>query len=137
MDNAKAIEIFNKWMDCKDAYQADPSCDGNCFSCEYYASTEEEKESMQTAISALEKQIPMTVNYIGDGYADGCMVYDQAECPNCGYIFDDNEHSWGGKICPECGQAIYWSKPYTAEGESGTDICAPTKTAEPYTEEEQ
>ena len=53
MRNRKAIEIFNKWMDCKDAYQADPSCDGNCFSCEYYASAEEEKEAMLLAISAL------------------------------------------------------------------------------------
>ena len=43
MENREAIEIFNKWMDCKDAYQADPSCDGNCYSCEYYASAEEEK----------------------------------------------------------------------------------------------
>ena len=56
MEKEKAIEIFNKWMDCKDAYQADPSCDGNCFSCEYYASAEEEKEAMLLAISALEKQ---------------------------------------------------------------------------------
>lgn len=56
MEKEKAIEIFNKWMDCKDAYQADPSCDGNCFSCEYYASAEEEKEAMQMAISALKKQ---------------------------------------------------------------------------------
>lgn len=54
MENREAIEIFNKWMDCKDAYQADPSCDGNCLSCEHYASAEEEKEAMQTAISALE-----------------------------------------------------------------------------------
>lgn len=54
MTEREAIEIFNKWMDCKDAYQADPSCDGNCFSCEYYASAEEEKEAMQMAISALE-----------------------------------------------------------------------------------
>ena len=53
MENEKAIEIFNKWMDCKDAYQADPSCDGNCFSCEYYASAEEEKEAMLLAIAAL------------------------------------------------------------------------------------
>lgn len=55
MENREAIEIFNKWLDCKDAYQADPSCDGNCLSCEYYASAEEEKEAMQTAIAALEK----------------------------------------------------------------------------------
>ena len=54
MENSKAIEIFNKWMDCKDAYQADPSCDGNCFSCEYYTSAEEEKEAMLLAIAALE-----------------------------------------------------------------------------------
>ena len=53
MENREAIEIFNKWMDCKDAYQADPSCDGNCYSCEYYASAEEEKEAMQMAVSAL------------------------------------------------------------------------------------
>ena len=56
MENREAIGIFNKWMDCKDAYQADPSCDGNCYSCEYYASAEEEKEAMQMAISALKKQ---------------------------------------------------------------------------------
>ena len=54
MKNREAIEVFNKWMDCKDAYQADPSCDENCYSCEYYSSAEEEKEAMQTAISALE-----------------------------------------------------------------------------------
>ena len=54
MDYGKAIEIFNKWMDCKDAYQADPSCDGNCLSCEYYASAEEEKEAMLLAIAAME-----------------------------------------------------------------------------------
>ena len=65
MENREAIEIFNKWMDCKDAYQADPSCDGNCYSCEYYASAEEEKEAMQMAVSALKKQeqdrwIPVT-----------------------------------------------------------------------------
>ena len=56
MTKREAIEVFNKRMDCKDAYQADPSCDGNCSSCEYYASAEEEKEAMQMAISALEKQ---------------------------------------------------------------------------------
>lgn len=56
MTEKEAIGIFNKWMDCKDAYQADPSCDGNCSSCEYYASAEEEKEAMLLAVSALEKQ---------------------------------------------------------------------------------
>ena len=54
MTEREAIEVFNKRMDCKDAYQADPSCDGNCSSCEYYASAEEEKEAMLLAISALE-----------------------------------------------------------------------------------
>ena len=54
MENKEAIGIFNKWMDCKDAYQADPSCDGNCLSCEYYTSAEGEKEAMLLAIAALE-----------------------------------------------------------------------------------
>ena len=56
MEKEKAIEIFNKWMDCKDAYQADPSCDGNCLSCEYYTSAEGEKEAVLLAIAALEQQ---------------------------------------------------------------------------------
>lgn len=72
MEKEKAVEIFNKWMNCKDAYQADPSCDGNCFSCEHYASAEEEKEAMLLAISALEKQeqdrwIPVTEKGESDG----------------------------------------------------------------------
>ena len=54
MENKEAIEIFNKWMGCKDAYQADPSCDGNCLSCEYYIFPGEEKEAMLLAIAALE-----------------------------------------------------------------------------------
>lgn len=100
MDKEKAIEIFNKWMDCKDAYQADPSCDGNCFSCEYYASAEEEKEAMLLAISALEKQeqtkevIPhRNYQYLLDYWCE------------CGWHLGKKGDV---KFCADCGRRIKW-----------------------------
>lgn len=36
---------------------------------------------------SVKPQEPKTVLYSGDGYADGYMVYDMAECPNCGYEY--------------------------------------------------
>lgn len=47
----------------------------------------------------------------GDGYADGSMVYDTAECPNCGYTLDDDfdfdkPHE---PYCPRCGQLLDWN----------------------------
>lgn len=78
MDNREAIEVFNKWMDCKDAYQADPSCDGNCPSCEYYTSSEDEKEAMLLAITALEQQ-----EKAFDEWCTDCKEYDHNRhcCP--------------------------------------------------------
>ena len=49
-----------------------------------------------------------SVNYYGDGYSNGQMVYDSAECPCCGYIFDENDNIWGEPYCPHCGQALDW-----------------------------
>lgn len=89
MEKEKAIEIFNKWMDCKDAYQADPSCDGNCFSCEYYASAEEEKEAMLLAISALEKQ--EKDRWIPVIRCEDCKYYGSRRwCELHSSVFDDN-----------------------------------------------
>lgn len=116
MEKEKAIEIFNKWMDCKDAYQADPSCDGNCFSCEYYASAEEEKEAMQMAISALEKQIPKKPKRI-----DKNATFDgnwKKVCPACGRVLVERittpEESYPRhyNYTPHCicGQAIDWEE---------------------------
>lgn len=44
----------------------------------------------------------------GDGYADGSMVYDMAECPRCGYEYEEGDKDWGKPYCPECGQALLW-----------------------------
>ena len=42
-------------------------------------------EALDTAIEALEKQLPKKPTYEGDGYApDGTFGYDAWECPNCG-----------------------------------------------------
>ncbi len=116
MKKEKAVEIFNKWMDCKDAYQAYPSCDGNCFSCEYYASAEEEKEAMQMAISALEKQIPKKPKRI-----DKNATFDgnwKKVCPACGRVLVERittpEESYPRhyNYTPHCicGQAIDWEE---------------------------
>ena len=40
---------------------------------------------------------------IANGYADGNPVYDEWECSNCGYIYEDDEPpKWN--YCPKCGQ---------------------------------
>lgn len=123
MTEREAIEVFNKWMDCKDAYQADPSCDGNCSSCEYYASAEEEKEAMQMAVSALKKQeedrwIPVskdlpkkngdyivTCEVCGERYVEESFF---CRCENGGMFWtSQNVIAWQPRI-----------EPYTAEEES-------------------
>lgn len=116
MEKEKAIEIFNKWMDCKDAYQADPSCDGNCFSCEYYASAEGEKEAMLLAISALKKQerwIPVTERL---PEKEGCYLVT---------VKNDHERRYS-KTAWYCGDGWF----------ARQDIIAWRLTPEPYTEEE-
>lgn len=69
---------------------------------------EEMMEVRDMAIKALEKQIPVTPNILGDGYADGEIVYDMYNCPNCNksYELDYEKYSY----CPNCGQAIDWSE---------------------------
>ena len=63
----------------------------------------------ELAIEALKKQIPKKPIYYGDGYSDGKLVYDMAECPTCGkYTFEEDINDWGCNYCPECGQALDW-----------------------------
>lgn len=68
----------------------------------------ETKEDFDRLQEALEKQKPKKPDLEGDGYADGQLVYDTWICPCCGkryeVDYDDYNH------CPECGQAIDWSK---------------------------
>ena len=62
-------------------------------------------EDCNTAIEALEKQLPKKPTYEGDGYApDGTFIWDEWLCPNCGsrYEVDYDDYSY----CPNCGQRI-------------------------------
>ena len=57
-----------------------------------------------------EKEKPEMVIYTADGYADGQLVYDMAECPNCGEMWHkwDNVDCWESPYCDVCGQALKW-----------------------------
>lgn len=62
-------------------------------------------EDCNTAIEALENQLPKKPTYEGDGYApDGTFIWDEWLCPNCGsrYEVDYDDYSY----CPNCGQRI-------------------------------
>ena len=48
------------------------------------------------------------VIYESDGYADGAPVYDTAECPTCGYAYEEDDKDWQLPYCPNCGQALKW-----------------------------
>lgn len=62
------------------------------------------REALDMAVSALEKQIPKTPNYEGDGYSDGKLVYDTWICPNCGEHYEIWYEDYD--YCPNCGQHI-------------------------------
>ena len=62
------------------------------------------QKSIDIAIDALKKQIPIDPYIEGDGYADGYLVYDTWICPNCETRYEigyDDYH-----YCPCCGQHI-------------------------------
>lgn len=70
-------------------------------------------KTLREWITIIAEQEPKTVLYSGDGYADGEMVYDMAECPSCGYSYEYGDKDWKEPFCPHCGQPLKWE----SEGE--------------------
>lgn len=33
---------------------------------------------------------------------------DTADCPTCGFTFEQFKTPWGAQYCPQCGQRLYW-----------------------------
>ena len=64
-------------------------------------------EHCNTAIEALEKQLPKKVEYDRGYINNGFTKYRMAKCPNC-----DRWHSSRDEItyCSKCGQEIDWSE---------------------------
>ena len=58
---------------------------------------------------AMEKQTPHGLYYEADGYSEGELVYDMADCPSCGHRFEYLESVWGSNYCPNCGLKLDWS----------------------------
>lgn len=77
-----------------------------------------EGKTIREWIKIIVEQEPNTVLYSGDGYADGYMVYDMAECPNCGYKYEEGDKDWKEPFCPHCGQALKWE----SEGRYGKNV---------------
>ena len=64
-------------------------------------------EALSVAIEDMQKQIPQKPTIWGDGYANGVLIYDMWDCPNCEKSYEiDYDHY---DHCPNCGQAIDWS----------------------------
>ena len=49
------------------------------------------------------------VDYSGDGYSDGHIIYDTAFCPSCGYEYEEDDKDWNEPFCPHCGARLDWS----------------------------
>lgn len=64
--------------------------------------------AIELALQALKKQVPMTPDVWGDGYADGLPVYDSWACPYCGWTYELDGEDY--EYCPHCGQRIRWTK---------------------------
>ena len=61
---------------------------------------------LYTIQEALEKQIPIKVEYISNEDADGYPVWIENSCPVCKTELDGCNYY---NYCPYCGQAIDWS----------------------------
>lgn len=65
--------------------------------------------TLEEVRDAVEKQIPKSPTYEGDGYApDGSFVWDEWICPHCGSRFEVEYDDYD--YCPNCGQHIDWSE---------------------------
>lgn len=92
MDIQNAIDYFKAYIDfCKQSGMDAPTL-----------------EPYEIAIEAMEKQTPHGLYYEADGYADGELVYDMANCPECGHRFEYQINDWGSNYCPNCGLKLDW-----------------------------
>ena len=98
IDNDLALKICNTYI--KEAGKNLPDVAGLSDAIETIVSEYEELKKMST---------PRDVNYEGDGYADGEMVYDTARCPNCDHLFEECSGEFDFDYCPNCGQALRWN----------------------------
>lgn len=65
-------------------------------------------DANREAMIAIKRQIPLTPHYIGDGYSNGELVYDEWECPVCGEAYERVIERYD--YCPNCGQRIKWEE---------------------------
>lgn len=106
MINGEAMKMLEAKVECmkREISGTDLDCNNrNCDECDLcYAqgTMGEQREALQVAIAALEKQIPKKVR------TEHHPKYGRATfCPNCNRM---DVESWF--YCPDCGQAIDWTE---------------------------
>lgn len=108
------IEYVKKTEPCEDAISRQwiKTAIHNFYDGLMHTPTEEDIQAYLSAAPSVQPKAkakePRIVVYSGDGYADGNIVYDFAECPNCGYEYEDGDKDWKEPFCPHCGQALKW-----------------------------
>lgn len=72
----------------------------------YWAICDIEEPALSQLTKLVELATPESPYIWGDGYANGELVYDMWDCPNCGasYEIEYDTHDY----CPCCGQSILW-----------------------------
>lgn len=115
-------EQLAEWLEELKKYQAHGTPDGYGAALKAYDDCYFEKEEISNELQeyrqlgtleevrdAVEKQIPKSPTYEGDGYApDGSFVWDEWICPHCGSRFEVEYDDYD--YCPNCGQHIDWSE---------------------------
>ena len=110
MKTSEAIEKLRAYHKCqrlqvKGIYEDcnEKLCD-NCDLCYAQGTVGEHIKSIEIAIQALEKQIPMKVKNSGD------RIPFEWYCPSCGELLcDDGYKDTYIKYCEHCGQKLDWS----------------------------
>lgn len=83
---------------------------------EHYESIDPVNEACEIGRKAILKQIPQKVIFASRSNDESVHRNDIAECPNCESVFLRHRSNylkslnWGCEYCPDCGQALDWSK---------------------------
>ena len=107
MTPQEALKVLENEKECIQR-QVNGNCDNkrDCANCDLRLEDKEIILAYNTAISALEKQIPKKVELYKH---NGDFKWSNYPCPCCGEMLGLKVNKRYVKFCPNCGQALDWS----------------------------